>query len=198
MAFVTKTWKDRLVEYAGRRKIKNVATGEETLVDVSRSEGTVSQAGDAFSAANMNNLEQRIKEEFDTVNSSLTANGSQLFMDYHDGKYGVNTDPERGADTFIPFHSGNVSVIYDSGSITNKTTKTYTFTDDYDLILVIFILTSGGGTITVTTEAEKLLEYSSGSQLPNVHLYKNIKANDLISVYRGSPAPAGFVILNIN
>lgn len=71
MAFVTKTWKDRLVEYAGRRKLKNVATGEEVLMDVSRSEGTVSQAGDAFSAANMNDLEQRIKGEFDTVNSSL-------------------------------------------------------------------------------------------------------------------------------
>lgn len=39
------------------------------------------------------------------LNSSLTANGSQLCMDYHDGKYGVNTDPQRGADTFIPFHS---------------------------------------------------------------------------------------------
>lgn len=107
MAFVTKTWKDRMVEYAGRRKLKNVATGEEVLMDVSRSEGTVSQAGDAFSAANMNNLEQRIKKEFDTVNSSLTANGSQLCMDYHDGKYGVNTDPQRGADTFIPFHSNH-------------------------------------------------------------------------------------------
>ena len=71
MAFVTKTWKDRLVEYAGRRKLKYVATGEEILMDVSRSEGTVNQAGDAFSAANMNNLEQRIKTEFDSVNSSL-------------------------------------------------------------------------------------------------------------------------------
>ena len=40
------------------------------------------------------------------INSSLTANGSQLCMDYHDGKYGVNTDPKRGADTFIPFRSG--------------------------------------------------------------------------------------------
>lgn len=40
-------------------------------MDVSRSEGTVNQAGDAFSAANMNNLEQRIKTEFDSVNSSL-------------------------------------------------------------------------------------------------------------------------------
>ena len=105
MAFVTKTWKDRLVEFAGRRKLKNVSTNEEVLYDVSRSEGTVMQAGDSFSATNMNDLEQRIKTEFDNVNSSLTANGSQLCMDYHDGKYGVNTDPQRGADTFIPFHS---------------------------------------------------------------------------------------------
>lgn len=71
MAFVTKEWKDRLVEFAGRRKLKNVTTGAETVFDVSRSEGAVSQAGDAFSAANMNNLEQRIKNEFDTVNGSL-------------------------------------------------------------------------------------------------------------------------------
>lgn len=105
MAFVTKTWKDRMVEFAGRRKLKNVSTNESVLYDVSRSEGTVMQAGDSFSATNMNDLEQRIKTEFDNVNSSLTANGSQLCMDYHDGKYGVNTDPQRGADTFIPFHS---------------------------------------------------------------------------------------------
>lgn len=26
-------------------------------------------------------------------------------MDYHDGKYGINTNHNRGADTFIPFHS---------------------------------------------------------------------------------------------
>ena len=105
MAFVTKTWTDRLVEYAGRRKLKNVATGEEVLMDVSRSEGTVSRAGDAFSAASMNNLEQRIKNEFDTVNSSLKANNNQIYMDYHDGKYGINTSSSRGADTFIPFKS---------------------------------------------------------------------------------------------
>ena len=107
MAFVTKTWKDRMVEFAGRRKLKNVSTNESVLYDVSRSEGTVMQAGDSFSATNMNDLEQRIKTEFDNVNSSLTANGNQLCMDYHDGKYGVNTDPQRGADTFIPFHSNH-------------------------------------------------------------------------------------------
>lgn len=98
MAFVTKTWKDRLVEYAGRRKLKNVATGEEVLMDVSRSEGTVSQAGDAFSAANMNNLEQRIKNEFDTVNSSF---GGLKFGKDGDGNCGY-----YGADgSLIPFKS---------------------------------------------------------------------------------------------
>lgn len=104
MAFVTKTWKDRLVEYAGRRKIKNVATGEETLVDVSRSEGTVSQAGDAFSAANMNNLEQRIKNEFDTVHSSLVSN---IYV----GSDGKLHKVQGGADTVLPFSSGNFKLV---------------------------------------------------------------------------------------
>ena len=71
MAFVTKTWKDRLVEFSGRRKLKNISTEEEIIYDVSRSEGTIMQVGDQFSAENMNNLEQRIKTEFDSVNSSL-------------------------------------------------------------------------------------------------------------------------------
>lgn len=44
-------------------------------------------------------------------------------MDYHDGKYGVNTDPQRGADTFIPF--SNCEKFYSSqitfpNSITSK------------------------------------------------------------------------------
>nr|DAO59335.1 MAG TPA: hypothetical protein [Caudoviricetes sp.] len=39
------------------------------------------------------------------VYSSLKANNNQIYMDYHDGKYGINTNPNRGADTFIPFHS---------------------------------------------------------------------------------------------
>lgn len=72
MAFVTKEWKDRLVEFAGRRLLKNVATGDEATFDVSRAEGTVSQAGHAFSAATMNDLEERIKDGFDEVNSNLT------------------------------------------------------------------------------------------------------------------------------
>ena len=95
MAVVTKTWKDRLVEYAGRRKLKNVATGEEVLMDVSRSEGTVSQAGDAFSAANMNN-------------SSLkdSTSGESFNFGSLNGVRGFFTNPSKADDSFVPFSSG--------------------------------------------------------------------------------------------
>lgn len=64
MAFTKKTWVDRKVEYAGRRKLTNISTGVSEVVDVARNEGTVSAEGDAFNATNMNNLESRIYDTF--------------------------------------------------------------------------------------------------------------------------------------
>lgn len=127
MAFVTKTWKDRLVEYAGRRKLKNVATGEEILMDVSRSEGTVNQAGDAFSAANMNNLEQRIKTEFDSVNSSFAYD--------ENGIYGYRRKVD-GADTVIPFKSSPFSKIA-IGNITATTDGYITIKVDFEPDIIV-------------------------------------------------------------
>ena len=43
--------------------------------------------------------------QINEINSSLTANSNQFYFDYQDGKYGFNTDPNRGADTFSPFSS---------------------------------------------------------------------------------------------
>lgn len=67
MPFVKKEWKDRLVEFAGRRKLKNVATNETVVFDVIRNEGEIFQAGDAFSAENMDYLEGRIYTGFDEI-----------------------------------------------------------------------------------------------------------------------------------
>lgn len=63
MAFVKKTWKDRISEYPTRRILEKTDGSSET-VDVARSEGEVSQEGDAFSAENMNDLEERIVAGF--------------------------------------------------------------------------------------------------------------------------------------
>ena len=70
------------------------------------------------------------------INSSLTANGSQLCMDYHDGKYGVNTDPQRGADTFIPFHSGL------NGTVKWLNSNEFNIPSDVDSCIVIALLGS--------------------------------------------------------
>ena len=69
MAFKKKTWIDRMVEFAGRRKITNVSTPAAQIIDVERAEGAVSQEGDAFSAENMNDLEKRISDAFADVPS---------------------------------------------------------------------------------------------------------------------------------
>ena len=62
------------------------------------------------------------------IQDELTANNTKLYFDYKDGKYGYNTDPNRGADTFNPFKSGgsitpillwtNPNNAYDIGTLT--------------------------------------------------------------------------------
>lgn len=71
--FTPKEWKARLVEFAGRRLLRNVANGETVTYDVSRSEGQVSQEGDAFNTQNMNDLEQRISNGFANAKTKIDA-----------------------------------------------------------------------------------------------------------------------------
>lgn len=81
MAFKKKVWKDRLVEFSGRRLLKRISGSADSqmVVDVTRNEGTVSQAGDAFSAANMNDFEQRIADAFTEMTKSFQAGVDTLF-----------------------------------------------------------------------------------------------------------------------
>lgn len=83
MGFVKKVWKNRISEYPTRRTLTK-EDGSTELVTVSRSEGTVSQEGDAFSADNMNYLEQRIEDalplpltqiEYDALSEAEQKNG---------------------------------------------------------------------------------------------------------------------------
>ena len=53
-----------------------------------------------------------LKNNITSVNGQLVANNNAMYMDYHDGKYGVNTSSTRGADTFIPFN--DIEPIYNA------------------------------------------------------------------------------------
>lgn len=68
--FISKNWKNRNVEFPGRRTLTDIVSGTSQTVDVSRSEGTISEAGDPFDASTMNDLEGRIGSAF-----TLTENG---------------------------------------------------------------------------------------------------------------------------
>lgn len=94
MAFNLKTWVNRISEYPNRRKLTH-EDGSTELVTVARAEGQISAEGNAFSAEEMNDLENRIKGGFDEVNQSLAniktptegskgilVTGGQLTKDY--------------------------------------------------------------------------------------------------------------------
>lgn len=76
MGWIKKVWKDRMAEYPTRRRLTKT-DGTNEIVTVSREEGQISQEGDAFSAANMNDLETRINEGFTDVNSNLKTKQSK-------------------------------------------------------------------------------------------------------------------------
>lgn len=164
MAFVTKEWKDRLVEFAGRRKLKNVTSGAETVFDVSRSEGAVSQAGDAFSAANMNNLEQRIKKEFDTVNGSLNGKASKS------SDLGNCTFYQSGSDFYV---RGADSVTKKLGSMPELVTA------------VSSLQTSCAFTFNVAGNYLIVVSTSNDNVMPDNSL-SGVSASTLSDVSRGS------------
>ncbi len=56
-----------------------------------------------MSIPNLRAIRDWCKEKITGVEKSLVINGVQLYLDYQNGAYGINTDPERGPDTFTPF-----------------------------------------------------------------------------------------------
>lgn len=106
MGFTKKTWKNRIAEYINRRRL-TMEDGSTNLVTVARDEGTISQEGDAFNAANMNDLEDRIEAGFDEVNQSLT--NIKYVTD-------VNSFVNSGS-AFVYSETGNKITIYCYGSV---------------------------------------------------------------------------------
>lgn len=102
MAFTKKTWKDRISEYPTRRQLTKT-DGSTDTVTVARDEGTISQEGDAFSAANMNDLEGRIAGEFENVNTDL--GGNSLIYNESEDTYYIR----HGADS-VPKKLGDISL----------------------------------------------------------------------------------------
>ena len=162
MAFQKKTWKDRITEFPTRRTLTK-SDGSTELVTVARAEGTVSQEGDAFNAASMNDLEERISQAnndlSDRINSGLSgkvngfANGTYaavtgLAYDATNKKLGLKV----GADTVIPFSENSKIVACFSWYYEGNSQSDYQpyylnpKIDNVNVIQVSVAKTSGPGT----------------------------------------------------
>lgn len=115
MSFTQKTWKDRISEHPNRRTLTDVSNNTTITVDVAREEGTISQEGDPYSSANMNDLESRIANGFSTLSQDSlkmsTANPSSDSI-----RFGINASGQygyikQGASEVTPFRNptGNAS-----------------------------------------------------------------------------------------
>lgn len=62
--FTEKTWKERISEYPNRRVLTKTDQSTE-IVTVERSEGSITEEGDAWNATNMNAMEKRVQDGFD-------------------------------------------------------------------------------------------------------------------------------------
>ena len=116
MAFVKKTWKDRIAEFPTRRRLTKEDNTSE-LVTVAREEGTLSQEGDAFSADNMNDLENRIDAEFTEVNGKL----ENIFQGYKVAIFCENipfTNGEAYYNTGFKNYKKLVVLVSNSGTTT--------------------------------------------------------------------------------
>lgn len=130
--FTPKEWKARLVEFAGRRLLRNVANGEQVTYDVSRSEGQVSQEGDAFNTKNMNDLEQRISNGFANAKTNLDLLNRDLgglsFDQDADGNWGYKIG---GADTVIPFKTEPLVYDFSDGTFNLSDSSKPYYVKDY-------------------------------------------------------------------
>lgn len=114
-------WEDRQSQYPNRRKM--IPTEIENVYEVERAEGEVTEPGNAFDAANMNGLEDRVYSAFDTLDSSdirvldkgnhfvatdLEGVLGELFTSASNGKTAIATaigSPASSSDSFAQLAS---------------------------------------------------------------------------------------------
>lgn len=156
MTFTKKIWIDRQVEHPARRKLTE--TGTLDVYDVSREEGLIVQEGDSLSAANLNDLENRIDASIAGVESKAdlalpaiqkgAANGIATL----DGTSKVTADQTSAKYVFVSAHktlalsdAGACLSVSSAATITIPSHATVGFSNGTE----IEILRYGTGAVTI-------------------------------------------------
>ena len=128
---------------------------------------------------NYNSQLTTLNNDLTNINNSLVANSKHFYFDYKNGKYGYNTNPNRGADTFVPFKNGFDCEI---------------FFIDQDLLFIAnkcYLIANGEINIVTESEATTISELMDIS-VPN-YVYVKAKKKCKMTVYSNDN-----VVSNIN
>lgn len=101
MGFIKKIWKDRISEFPTRRSLTKT-DGTSELVTVARSEGMISEEGDAFSAENMNDFENRVANGFSELNEKYIDKTWSFDLSVDAGA-AYNTPKNITVDRYAPY-----------------------------------------------------------------------------------------------
>ena len=115
MAYSKKTWQDRISEYPNRRTLTDESSIATTYT-VTRNEGRVSQTGDAFSADNMNDLEDRIDTAFADVDTTVSNTLDTFATDIQSVSVDITLSASLWTSNIYGISNENIHV--DSGSET--------------------------------------------------------------------------------
>ncbi len=79
MGFVKKVWKDRKVEFPGRRRMAPVQ-GQDGVFDVMRAEGRVTEEGCPYNSQTMNDLEDRVAGGLEDMQRQVTGHDREMLL----------------------------------------------------------------------------------------------------------------------
>lgn len=156
MSIFTKgNWENRNVQYPKRRRLTEIE-GQPNIYDVDREEGTIVSEGSAFSAENMNGLENRIETAFDSIETKINTARAGVELYSSAGNSGTITLSDNVSnydyleiyykeDTSKAFYCVKVTPNFNPKWLINS--SHYSSVDDY-IVFNVRKLTITGTTIT--------------------------------------------------
>lgn len=112
IVFLKQDESDNLKEVGSRISISAINKNNENISNqiriiwVKKGVRSSSIPGGSFVSEEVfNQTISNINFNIEDLENGLSIGGNRVYLDYQDGKYGINTNPERGADTFSPFKS---------------------------------------------------------------------------------------------
>ena len=177
MAFKQKTWTDRVAEFINRRTLTH-EDGTEEIVTVARNEGSISAEGDAFNAKTMNDLEQRIADEFDELGKSVS-DGKTLVASAITAK-GVETATDASFETMASniesISSELISVSYankHAGGWTDGANASLSGVAEEDGMLILTCIGAAYGTSVANIRRTPTLKIDGVAKAVNGMTYQN-------------------------